>query len=82
MLNATNTTALTTSKPAVQSVLHALSEGLVGTAVSFFSDQFTFTDTGLGLEITDKRRLNEFFNKARELYLDFSILPTAVCLSA
>ena len=46
MLNATNTSALTTSEPAVQSVLQALSEGQVGKAVSLFSDQFTFTDNG------------------------------------
>ncbi len=82
MLNATNTSALTTSEPAVQSVLQALSEGRVGKAVSLFSDQFTFTDNGLGLEITDKLRLIDFFNKTRELYLDLSILPTAVFRSA
>ena len=57
----------------VQVVLQALSEGHARMAVSQFSDQFTFTDNGLGLTFTDKAHLQEFFNKTRELYPDLSI---------
>jgi hypothetical protein len=63
------------SEPVVQVVLQALSEGHVRRAVSQFSNQFTFTDNGLGLTFTDKGRLQEFFNKTRELFPDLSIVP-------
>jgi SnoaL-like domain len=66
------------TEPAVQAVLQALSQGQVGKAVNRFSDHFTFTDNGLGLEFTDKVRLQEFFNKTRELYPELSIVPIAV----
>ena len=61
------------SEPVVEAVLQALSEGHARMAVSQFSDQFVFTDNGLGLTFTDKGRLQEFFNKTRELYPDLSI---------
>src|SRR5262249_41557062 len=35
-----------------------------------FDDDFTFNDHALGLEITDKRCLREFFQKSRELFPD------------
>ena len=63
------------SEPVVQVVLQALSEGHARKAVIQFSDQFAFTDNGLGLTFTDKGRLQEFFIKTRELYSDFSIVP-------
>jgi hypothetical protein len=63
------------SEPVVQVVLQALSEGHARKAVIQFSDQFAFTDNGLGLTFTDKGRLQEFFIKTRELYPDFSIVP-------
>jgi hypothetical protein len=63
------------SEPVVQVVLQALSEGHIQRAVSQFSNQFTFTDNGLGLTFTDKGRLQEFFNKTRELYPDLTIVP-------
>jgi SnoaL-like domain len=70
-----------TSEPVVQVVLQALSEGHVRRAVSQFSNQFTFTDNGLGLTFTDKGRLQEFFNKTRELFPDLSIVPIATLQS-
>jgi steroid delta-isomerase-like uncharacterized protein len=69
------------SEPVVQVVLQALSEGHARTAVGQFSNQFTFTDNGLGLTFTDKGRLREFFNKTRELYPDLSIVPIATLQS-
>lgn len=69
------------SGPVVQVVLQALSEGHARTAVSHFSDQFAFTDNGLGLTFTDKGRLQEFFNKTRELYPDLSIVPISTLQS-
>jgi hypothetical protein len=68
-------------EPVVQVVLQALSEGHARRAVSQFSNQFTFTDNGLGLTFTDKRRLQEFFNKTRELYPDLSIVPMSILQS-
>jgi steroid delta-isomerase-like uncharacterized protein len=69
------------SGPVVQVVLQALSEGHARRAVSHFSDQFAFTDNGLGLTFTDKGRLQEFFNKTRELYPDLSIVPISTLQS-
>ncbi len=71
----------TAGKPVVLAVLQALSEGHTPRAVRHFSDQFTFTDNGLGLSFTDKGRLQEFFNKMRELYPDLSIVPISTLQS-
>ena len=68
-------------EPVVQVVLQALSEGHARRAVSQFSNQFTFTDNGLGLTFTDKRRLQEFFNKTREPYPDLSIVTMSILQS-
>src|SRR5262249_17838419 len=57
-------------KPILQSVLDALNEGRIAEAVAQFDDHFTFTDHALDLEFTDKSRLIEFFQKARELFPD------------
>ena len=69
------------STSVVQVVLQALSEGHGPKAVRQFTDQFTFTDNGLGLSFTDKGRLQEFFNKMRELYPDMSIVPISTLQS-
>src|SRR5262245_13513284 len=58
------------SKPILQSVLNALNEKRIAEAVAQFDDHFTFIDHALDLEFTDKSRLIEFFQKARELFPD------------
>jgi hypothetical protein len=65
------------SEPVVEAVLQALREGHARRAVNQFSNQLVFTDNGLGLTFTDKGRLQEFFNKTRELYPDLSIVPVS-----
>jgi ketosteroid isomerase-like protein len=57
----------------LHSVLAALSEGRISEAVAQFSDRFTFNDHGVALEFTDKPRLTEFFEKARELFPDTTL---------
>jgi hypothetical protein len=57
----------------LRSVLAALSEGRISDAVAQFSDHFKFNDRGVALEFTDKSRLTEFFEKARELFPDTTL---------
>src|SRR5215468_12222411 len=64
------TTAVIGPQYILQSVLTALSNGKISDALDQFDDDFTFNDHALGLEITDKRRLREFFQKSRELFPD------------
>ena len=52
-------------------VIMQLNEGQVGDAIASFAEEFKFMDNGIGLEFTDKSRLTEFFQKARELYPDY-----------
>jgi len=54
----------------VQSVMTALNEGNISTAVDQFDDHFKFTDHALALEFTEKERFVEFFQKSRELFPD------------
>ena len=49
---------------------HALSEGQVEDATASFAEGFRFKDHGIELEFTDKGRLTEFFQKARELIIE------------
>jgi steroid delta-isomerase-like uncharacterized protein len=58
------------SRRILQSFFAALNEGKILEAVERFDDRFTFTDHALDLEFTDKSRLIEFFQKARELFPD------------
>jgi len=57
----------------LRSVLGALSEGRISEAVAQFSDRFKFNDHGVVLEFTDKPRLTEFFEKARQLFPDTTL---------
>jgi len=57
----------------LRSALDALSEGRISEAVAQFSDPFKFNDHGVALEFTDKPRLTEFFEKARELFPDTTL---------
>ena len=55
----------------MDAVISQLNEGHVEDATASFADEFRFKDHGIGLEFTDKGRLTEFFQKARELYPDY-----------
>ena len=57
----------------LRSALTALSEGKVPAVVEQFADSFTFNDHALTLEFTDKPRLTDFFEKARELFPDTTL---------
>jgi steroid delta-isomerase-like uncharacterized protein len=55
----------------VLTVLMHLTEGKIKDAIACFAAEFRFKDHGIELEFTDKNRLTEFFEKARELYPDY-----------
>jgi ketosteroid isomerase-like protein len=57
----------------LQSALAALSEGRASEVVEQFDEHFIFNDHALTLEFTDKLRLTEFFEKARELFPDTTL---------
>jgi hypothetical protein len=61
-----------TSSPeiVVSAVLRQLNHGDIEHAAASFAKGFRFKDRGIGLELTNKERLTEFFRKARELYPD------------
>jgi len=76
------TTFITRERPAsrlfasvelLQSVFAALNERNISKAVDQFADDFAFNDHALDLEFKDKRRLTEFFTKARELFPDMHV---------
>jgi steroid delta-isomerase-like uncharacterized protein len=54
----------------LQLALAALSDGRISEVVEQFAARFTFNDHALTLQFTDKSRLTEFFQKARELFPD------------
>jgi predicted ester cyclase len=54
----------------LQSTLNALSDGRISEVVELFADRFTFNDHALTLELKDKLRLAEFFEKSREAFPD------------
>jgi len=56
----------------VLKALARLENATIDDAVAVFADNFSFNDRGLGLELTDKDRLREFFRKERELYPSLS----------
>jgi ketosteroid isomerase-like protein len=66
-------TEVNTPQWILRSVLAALSEGRISEAVAQFSERFKFNDHGVALEFTDKPRLTEFFEKARELFPDTTL---------
>jgi len=63
-------TGVRSTQHILPSIVAALSGGNISEAVGAFNDDFTFTDHALGLSFTDKPRLTEFFQKARELFPD------------
>ena len=57
----------------VLAVLMHLQKGEISEATACFAENCQFNDWGIGLEFSNKRRLAEFFQKARELYPGFSL---------
>ena len=71
-LRAADTDARSINDPGniVQTALSALNDGRIAEAIALFDDRFTFEDHALGLEITDKRLLAEYFERVKELTPD------------
>lgn len=69
------TVVVETAEEIVVSALAFLRSGDVDGAAACFAEPFRFKDHGIGLEITDKNRLREFFQKKREFFPD-SLLHT------
>jgi hypothetical protein len=57
----------------LQTALAALKDGRTSEAVEHFDKRFKFNDHALSLEVTDKLRLAEFFEKAHELFPDTAL---------
>jgi steroid delta-isomerase-like uncharacterized protein len=57
----------------VSEVLRHLNQKQIEDATAYFATDFQYQDHGIGLEFSDKERLNEFFQKARELYPDYFV---------
>jgi SnoaL-like polyketide cyclase len=57
----------------LQTALTALRDGRISEAVEHFDKRFNFNDHALSLEVTDKLRLAEFFEKAHELFPDTAL---------
>jgi len=55
-----------------------ISIGEVEEALAGFAEEFRFTDHGVGLEFTDKKRLVEFFEKTREFFPDTWLRTDAI----
>jgi len=56
----------------VAGVFTHLNKGEIADAIAYFAHECQFSDYGLQLQFTNRRRLSEFFQKARELYPDSS----------
>ena len=56
----------------VCTVLMHLKNGKTSDATGCFAEKFEFKDRGIGLEFKNRERLEEFFQKTRELYPDSS----------
>ena len=74
-LRATDTDPGPTQSPSRIVLLHLsdLGSGRIAEAVALFGDRFIFEDHALGLELTDRTRLSEYFEKARELSPDATV---------
>jgi hypothetical protein len=57
----------------VSEVLRHLNQKQIEDATAYFATDFGYQDHGIGLEFRDKKRLTEFFRKARELYPDYFV---------
>lgn len=65
-------------KQIVSSVGAKINQGKAADAVDHFGVDFKFNDHALELEFNDKARLEEFFNKTRELSPDAHLNVTAI----
>ena len=65
----------------ILAVLTHLQKGEISEATTCFAESFQFNDWGIGLEFSDKRRLAQFFQKARELYPDSSLQTDMLLVS-
>lgn len=65
----------------VSAALMHLNDGQIEEATACFAQQFAFKDHGIGLEFSDKQRLTEFFEKARELYPNFFLQTRKIFVS-
>jgi hypothetical protein len=73
VMNNNESTIANTPRQILQSALEDLSQGRFSEVVSRFDDCFRYNDHALTLEFTDKLRLTEFFQKARELFPDTTL---------
>jgi steroid delta-isomerase-like uncharacterized protein len=65
----------------VLTVLTHLKNGRLDDATVCFAEEFRFKDHGMGLELNDRERLAEFFQKTREFYPDSSLRIDAIFVS-
>src|SRR5262245_20202406 len=65
-----DTTEVKTPQSLALQVFTDLGNGQVREAVHGFAEGFIYQDRGIGFECTEKDKLTEFFEKARELYPD------------
>jgi steroid delta-isomerase-like uncharacterized protein len=68
-----DSTSLNAPRAILQSALTTLSAGRIPQVVARFDDCFKFNDNALALEFSEKTRLTEFFEKARELFPDTTL---------
>jgi hypothetical protein len=72
---------MATPELVVSAVLKHLNTGQIEDATTCFAQQFTFKDHAIGLEVSDKQRLTQFFEKARELYPVFLLQTRNIFVS-
>jgi SnoaL-like domain len=65
----------------VFAILEHRTHGNIDDAIAGFAEEFSFKDHGIGLEFTDKERLAEFFQRARDLYPDSLLQTDAIFVS-
>jgi len=65
----------------VCTVLMHLKNGKTSDATDCFAEKFEFKDRGIGLEFKSRERLEEFFQKTRELYPDSSLQTDTIFVS-
>jgi steroid delta-isomerase-like uncharacterized protein len=66
----------------VSEVLRHLNQKEIEDATAYFATDVRYQDNGIGLEFSDKERLTEFFQKARELYPDYFVRTDQMFVSA
>jgi ketosteroid isomerase-like protein len=72
---------IATKGEVVCTVLTHLENGKISDATACFAEKFEFKDRGIGLEFKDRERLEEFFQKSRELYPESSLQTDTILVS-